>query len=201
MAARSPVVGNRCSFVYRSGALAFQSVVEPRLGALGLRLLALGYSAQKVCEELLSTDPGGESRQIGVVDADGRTAAYTGAEDLSWAGHVMGDGFVAMGNVLAGKEVADAIAEECQTSGAYTFEDSLLRAVEAGRDAGGQEEGQCSARLLTFGRDEFSRAIYASISATRRSRSCVASKTSMLPSCPTTSNARATTKSVATRIS
>ena len=157
MTARSPAVGNRCSFVYRSGMLAFQSVVEPRLGALGLRLFALGYSAQKVCEELLSTDPGGESRQIGVVDADGRTAAYTGAEDLSWAGHVMGDGFVAMGNVLAGKEVADAIAEECQTSGAYTFEDSLLRAVEAGRDAGGQEEGQCSARLMTFGRDEFSR--------------------------------------------
>ena len=110
MTARSPAVGNRCSFVYRSGMLAFQSVVEPRLGALGLRLFALGYSAQKVCEELLSTDPGGESRQIGVVDADGRTAAYTGAEDPSWAGHVMGDGFVAMGNVLAGKEVADAIA-------------------------------------------------------------------------------------------
>jgi uncharacterized Ntn-hydrolase superfamily protein len=150
MATSSPAVGNRCSFVYRSGALAFQSVAEPRLGALGLRLLALGYSAQKVCEELLSTDPGRESRQIGIVDADGRTAAYTGAENLSWAGHVMGDGFAAMGNVLAGEEVVEAIAEGYQASGAYTFEDRLLRAAEAGRDAGGQEEGQCSASLLTF---------------------------------------------------
>jgi uncharacterized Ntn-hydrolase superfamily protein len=123
-----------------SSLLAFQSVAEPRLGALGLRLLAFGYSARKVCEELLSTDPGRESRQIGIVDADGRTAAYTGTENLSWAGHVMSDGFVAMGNVLAGEEVAEAIAEEYQASGVYAFEDRLLRAVEAGRDAGGQEE-------------------------------------------------------------
>ena len=157
MATSSPAVGNRCSFVYPSGALAFQSVAEPRLGALGLRLLAFGYSAQKVCDELLSTDPGRESRQIGIVDADGRTTAYTGTENLLWAGHVMGQGFVAMGNVLAGEEVVEAIAEEYQARGAYAFEDRLVRAVEAGRDAGGQEEGQCSASLLTFGRDEFSR--------------------------------------------
>jgi Family of unknown function (DUF1028) len=51
----------------------------------------------------------------------------------------------------------EAIAEEYQASRAYAFEDRLLRAVEAGRDAGGQEEGQCWASLLTFGRDEFSR--------------------------------------------
>lgn len=69
----------------------------------------------------------------------------------------MGEGFVTMGNVLACEEVVEAIAEEYQASGAYAFEDRLLRAVEAGRDAGGQEEGQCSASLLTFGRDEFSR--------------------------------------------
>jgi len=154
MATSSPAVGNRCSFVYPSGALAFQSVAELRLGALGRRLLAFGYSARKVCEELLSTDSDRETRQIGIVEADGRTAAYTGAENLSWAGYVMGDGFAAMGNVLAGKEVVDAIAEEYQASGAYAFEDRLLRAVEAGRDAGGQEEGQCLASLRTFGRDE-----------------------------------------------
>jgi uncharacterized Ntn-hydrolase superfamily protein len=71
-----------------------------------------------------------------------------------------GDGFKgrqSIGNVLAGAEVVAAIAEEYQASGAYAFEDRLLRAIEAGRDAGGQEEGQCSASLLTFGRDEFSR--------------------------------------------
>jgi uncharacterized Ntn-hydrolase superfamily protein len=157
MATSSPAVGNRCSFVFPSGAVAFQSVAEPRLGALGARLLVLGYSAQKVCDELLSTDPGRESRQIGIVDQDGRTAVYTGTDNLPWAGHVVGDGFVAMGNVLAGPEVAEAIAEEYQASAAMTFEDRLVRAIEAGRNAGGQEEGQCSASLLTFGRDEFSR--------------------------------------------
>lgn len=157
MATSSPAVGNRCAFAFPSGAVAFQSVAEPRLGALGLKLLAFGYSATKVCDELLSTDPGRESRQIGIVDRDGRAAAYTGTANMDWAGHVLGDGFVAMGNVLAGPEVVDAIAEDYRAGAALAFEDRLVRAIEAGRDAGGQEEGQCSASLLTFGRDEFSR--------------------------------------------
>ncbi len=157
MATSSPAVGNRCSFVYPSGALAFQSIAEPRLGALGLRLMQFGYSAQKVCDELLATDAGRESRQIGIVDSDGRVAVHTGADNLHWCGHVAGPGFVALGNVLAGPEVVEAIAEEYAASMQRPFEDRLVRAIEAGRDAGGQEEGQCSASLLTFGRDDFSR--------------------------------------------
>ena len=95
-----------------SSAVAFQSVAEPRLSALGLRLLAFGDSASKVCDELPSTDPGRESRQIGVVDSDGRTAAYTGTDNLSWAGHVTAESFVVIGNVLAGPGVVEAISGE-----------------------------------------------------------------------------------------
>jgi uncharacterized Ntn-hydrolase superfamily protein len=157
MATSSPAVGNRCAFVAPNGAVAFQAVAEPRLGAFGLRLLTMGYSPEKVVKELVDSDPGRESRQIGIVDEDGRAAAFTGAENLPWCGHHPGDGFVAMGNVLAGARVVEAIAEEYVASRGAAFEDRLVRAIEAGRDAGGQEEGQTSASLLTFGRDSYSR--------------------------------------------
>lgn len=157
MATSSPAVGNRCSFAGPMGAVAFQSVAEPRLGAFGLRLLSLGYSAEKVVKELVDSDPGRGSRQIGIIDEDGRTAAFTGDENLDWAGHICGDSFIAMGNVLAGERVVEAIAEEYRASAGEPFEERLIRAIEAGRDAGGQEEGQTSANILTFGRESYSR--------------------------------------------
>lgn len=157
MATSSPAVGNRCSFVGPNGAVAFQSVAEPRLGAFGLRLLTQGYSAGKTVKELVDTDPGRESRQIGIIDEDGRTAVFTGADNLDWAGHVEGPGFIAMGNVLAGQRVVEAIADGYTASAGRTFEDRLICAIEAGRDAGGQEEGQTSASLLTFGKESYSR--------------------------------------------
>ena len=157
MATSSPAVGNRCSFVGRLGSVAFQSVAEPRLGMLGARLIELGYSAEKVVAELVSTDPERGTRQIGVVDEDGRVAAYTGDDNIPWAGHILGDGFVALGNVLAGEKVVKAIAEAYADSKGEAFEHRLILAIEAGRDAGGQEEGQTSSSLLTYGRDSFSR--------------------------------------------
>lgn len=157
IATSSPAVSSRCTFVSRNGAVAFQSVPDPRLGALGLHSVEKGWSAQKVIDELTSSDPWPGKRQIGIVDGDGRSAAYTGENNVPWAGHIVGKGFVAMGNVLAGPEVAEAIAEEFETASAYDFEDRLLRAIEAGRDAGGQEEGQTSAGILTFGRETYSR--------------------------------------------
>ena len=157
MATSSPAVGNRCAFAAPFGAVAFQCVAEPRLGAFGLRLLEEGYSAEKAVKELVDNDPGRGWRQIGIVDEDGRTAAYTGADNLDWAGHICGESFVAMGNVLAGERVVQAIADEYRASAGDPFEERLIRAIEAGRDAGGQEEGQTSASILTFGRESYSR--------------------------------------------
>ena len=132
-------------------------MAEPRLGALGLRLLQLGYSADKTVRELIDTDSASSLRQIGIVDEDGRAAAFTGDRNMDWCGHRVGNGYVAMGNIIASKHVVDAIAEEYEASSAMVFEDRLVRAVEAGRDAGGQEEGQTSASILTFGKDSYSR--------------------------------------------
>lgn len=157
MATSSPAVGNRCSFVSHAGAVGFQAVAEPRLGAFSLRLLEQGYSPRGVIAEVTASDDWPGKRQIGIVDADGRSAAFTGDANMAWAGHIAGENFVAMGNVLAGPQVVEAIAEAFHERDSDILEARLLRAIEAGRDAGGQEEGQTSASLLTFGEQTVSR--------------------------------------------
>lgn len=158
IATGSPSVGNRCTFAAAGvGAVTFQSVAEPRLGALGLRLLAAGFSAHKVLAELAATDPGHQWRQIGIVDAQGRVAVHTGERNGPYAGHVVGDGFVALGNVLEGPDVPKAIAAGFSHARGEKFEERLMRAIEAGRNAGGQgrELGQTSAAILTYDRMPF----------------------------------------------
>jgi len=157
IATSSPAVTHRCAHVGRDGAVAFQSVPDPRLGALGLRLIQAGWWPQKVVDELVSTDKWPGKRQIGIVNSDGHAAAFTGENNVSWAGHVIGDNHVALGNVLAGPEVAQAISEEFLATEQLDLEERLLRAIEAGRDAGGQEEGQTSAGIISFGRETYSR--------------------------------------------
>ena len=157
MATSSPAVGNRCAFVSRDGAVGMQAVAEPRLGILGLRLLEGGYSPRKVIDQIVASDDWPGKRQIGIVDIDGRSAAFTGDANAEWAGHLNGPNYVAMGNLLRGQEVVAAIAEVFLESENEELEERLVRAIEAGRDAGGQEEGQTSASLLTFGKETFSR--------------------------------------------
>ncbi len=142
-------VGSRVPFAKAHvGAVATQAMTDPRLGPLALRLLELGFSAPKVLAELESSDPGIEGRQIAMVDADGRAVARTGANNRDWKGHRIGDGYVAMGNRILGADVVGAMAEAIEGSDTDALEERLMLAIEAGRDAGGQEGGQRSAGLL-----------------------------------------------------
>lgn len=158
LATNSPAVGNRCIYgKSRVGALAFQAVAEPRLGALGLKLLDFGYSAPRVMAELLATDRFPEKRQIAVIDRDGAIAAHTGEKNRDYAGHIIGDTYVAMGNNIRSAKVNEGIAAAFETARAEgaSFAQCLLRAIEGGRDAGGQVEGQTSAAILVFTNEEF----------------------------------------------
>jgi uncharacterized Ntn-hydrolase superfamily protein len=158
IATGSPSVGNRCIFAAAGvGALTFQACAEPRLGMLGLNLLKAGFSAHKVLAELASTDPGHEWRQIGIVDAQGRVAVHTGSKNGNYAGHVVGDGYVALGNVLEGPDVPKGIAAGYEHARGEKFEERLMRAIETGRNAGGQgrELGQTSSAILTHDRLPF----------------------------------------------
>ena len=156
IATSSPAVMSRCVHVNRDGAVAFQSVPDPRLGALGLRLVESGWWPKKVVDELVSTDQWPGKRQIGIVNGDGHVAAFTGDGNAPWAGHLIGDNHVALGNVLAGPEVVQAISEQFLEDAALDLEARLLHAIEAGRDAGGQKEGQTSAGLLVYGHATYS---------------------------------------------
>jgi uncharacterized Ntn-hydrolase superfamily protein len=158
MATSSPCVGARCPFIQPgAGALSVQAVANPRLGILGMNLLKLGHSALGVLKELQASDPFIEWRQIGVIDADGRIAVTTGSKNLTWAGHLTGKNYIAMGNTLSGEQVVRAMAESFKKSDGKDFEERLLLSVEAGRDAGGQLEGQTSALILSYDRQPYPR--------------------------------------------
>lgn len=158
IATRPMAIGAKCPFLRAGiGGLVVQANGDPRLGPLGLRLLEMGYSAEKVLAEIASSD-GTENmswRQMAVVDKDGRVAVHTGTNNESWAGHVVGKGYVALGNRLTSERTATAMAAAYEASHGEELAERLVRALEAGRDAGGQVAGQHSAALLVVNRKSY----------------------------------------------
>jgi len=155
---REIAVTSRCPHVKaKVGAVSTQARTDPRLGHLAIKLLEMGYSAPRVVEELKASDPYVEHRQIGVVDKDGNSAAYTGSNNRDWAGHIAKKNYVAMGNFLINGEVVRAMAETFEASTEKSLEERLMRAIEAARDAGGQHGGQHSAGILVYDWEIFPR--------------------------------------------
>jgi len=156
IATYSPNVGARCPLVLPGkGAATIQAVANPQLNLIAASLMDAGLRAEKIVSELLSSDPYPEYRQIAVVDLYGHAYAVTGARNPDWAGHIIGDGYVCSGNVLAGERVISAMSEAFKGSSEEPLAERLVRTVEAGRDAGGQPEGQTSAALLVYGKYSF----------------------------------------------
>jgi uncharacterized Ntn-hydrolase superfamily protein len=135
-----------------AGAVATQSYANPRYGPDGLTLLRQGCSAQEVVDELTAADDGRAHRQVGVVDAKGRAATFTGDECQDWAGGRTGDGYAAQGNILVSAATVDALAETFEASSGPLAE-RLLASLAAGQAAGGDSRGQQSAALLVVERD------------------------------------------------
>jgi uncharacterized Ntn-hydrolase superfamily protein len=134
-----------------TGAAATQAMVNPYLAFDGLARLDEGQAADVALAELIAADPGREGRQLGLVDAEGRAAAFTGSLPEDWKGHHTGDGWACQGNRLVGPEVLDdAVTAFLDTDG-EALVDRLLAAVDAGEDAGGDREGHRSATLLVVG--------------------------------------------------
>jgi uncharacterized Ntn-hydrolase superfamily protein len=130
------------------GAIATQSFANTTFGPQGLDLLAQGKSAQETLDLLLRADPQAEQRQAGIVDAQGRPATWTGARCNAWAGGKSGPHYTAQGNILAGKEVVEAMAKSFEASSGSPLADRLVQALAAGQAAGGDSRGQQSAALL-----------------------------------------------------
>ena len=138
-----------------AGAIASQSFVNPYLGIDGLVLLEQGLAAERALDRLIEDDRGRDLRQVGIVDKDGRTAAYTGQRCIEWAGHVMGGGYVCLGNILVGEEVVKAMARAFEQSLDEDLPERLMRALEAGQAAGGDRRGRQSAGLSVYAQEAY----------------------------------------------
>ena len=129
------------------GAVATQAWANTTYGPEGLRLMAEGLSAQEALERLIEADKDRARRQVGMVDAHGNAAAYTGEGCFEWAGHIVGDGFACQGNILVSEETVQAMARTFEESEGE-LADRLVAALEAGQEAGGDSRGRQSAALL-----------------------------------------------------
>ncbi len=134
------------------GAVATQSYANPRYGPGGLALLRDGLDAATVVARLTEADDGRETRQLGVVDARGGAATFTGSECHDWAGGRTGASYAAQGNILVSAETVDALAETFESSSGPLAE-RLLGCLAAAQSAGGDRRGQQSASLLVVERD------------------------------------------------
>jgi Uncharacterized conserved protein len=149
-----PAVGSRVPHVEAGvGAIATQAKTNVFYGINGLKLLKAGLFPQAALEAMLNKDPDRESRQVIIIGLEGRTAAFTGKETIGWKGHLVGKDYVAAGNMLAGSKVIGAMAQAFENSEGELAE-RLLKALEAGQEAGGDKRGRMSAALLVVGREQ-----------------------------------------------
>lgn len=139
----------------RIGAIATQARLNPYLGIDGLALLREGLSAHEVLERLRARDPRIEARQVAVIDAAGRTAAHTGAENLDYAEHRALEGFSVQGNRLVGPGVLDAMIETFLARQEADLAERFIETLEAAAAAGGDRDGERSATIYIMASEEY----------------------------------------------
>jgi uncharacterized Ntn-hydrolase superfamily protein len=129
------------------GAVATQAAGVAAYGARVLEQLEAGVEPAEALRLVLADDEARETRQLGVVTADGRSASFTGSECNEWAGDVQGAGFAAQGNILAGPEVVAEMERAFEKTDGPLAE-RLMAALEAAEAAGGDRRGRQSAAMI-----------------------------------------------------
>lgn len=133
------------------GAVATQSLPAPSSGLKALDLLGQGLDPNTVLDRLHTDDPGAAFRQVGMVDAAGRAAAYTGSGCVREAGHRVGDGFACQASMMLSPAVPGAMAAAFE-SASGSLDERLLAALDAAEAEGGDVRGSQAAALLVVGR-------------------------------------------------
>lgn len=148
VASKFLAVGSVVPFVKAGvGAIATQAFANTTYGPRGLELLARKLSPAEVVKRLTSADKGRDQRQLGIVDAKGRSATYTGKQCIAWAGGIAGKNFAVQGNILTGEAVVKAMADAFQkTQGELALK--LMASLAAGERAGGDARGKQSAAIV-----------------------------------------------------
>jgi uncharacterized Ntn-hydrolase superfamily protein len=133
------------------GAVAVQSSPDASAGPRALELLRERLDPQSVLEKLHADDQAADVRQVGIVDAAGRAAAYTGAACVREAGQRIGDGFACQASMMLSAAVPDVMAAAYE-SARGPLDDRLLAALDAAEAEGGDVRGRQAATLLVVGR-------------------------------------------------
>lgn len=129
------------------GAIATQAFINPLYGIDGMAMLANGDEAEIVVQTVTGRDDGRHSRQVHIIDAQGRNAAFTGEQCIDWAGHLIADGVSVAGNMLAGPQVIETTLAAYLANMALPMAERLILALEAGEQAGGDKRGKQAAGL------------------------------------------------------
>lgn len=147
------------------GAVATQSLANTAYGEEGLRLMALGATAQEALQIVMRTDTMLQDRQVGMVDARGNAASFTGRNTFDWAGGrvglpgtagsalggkgevISGHGYAAQANIMVSDQTVKNMARAFEQS-TGPLADRLVAALHAGQAGGGDKRGMQSAALL-----------------------------------------------------
>jgi uncharacterized Ntn-hydrolase superfamily protein len=148
VASRFFAVGALCPYARAgAGAVATQALVNPAFGPAGLDLLLEGLAPASVVARLVAGDDGRDVRQLQVIGASGRGAAYTGSRCVDWCGHLIDDDFGVAGNMLVGPRVIEDTADAFRGNAHRPLAERLLAAMDAGEAAGGDKRGRQAAAL------------------------------------------------------
>jgi uncharacterized Ntn-hydrolase superfamily protein len=156
VASRFFAVGALCPHAASGiGALATQALVNPMYAQASLEALARRHAPQEIVHALTRADEGRDHRQLHLIDAQGRIAAYTGNACIEWCGHRSGPDYSVAGNMLAGPRVLDDTAAAFEAGSALPFAERLIAALAAGDAAGGDKRGKQAAALLICTSEEY----------------------------------------------
>ena len=137
---RVPFVGRAVPWVRAGiGAVCTQASTMVEYGVRGLDLMAKGVEPQAAIAQLLADDAGRESRQLGMIDMQGRAAAHTGKGNSFWAGSRQGMNYTVQANIMVGPEVVEAVATvfEATEGTGMPLAERMILALEAGQAKGG----------------------------------------------------------------
>lgn len=129
------------------GAVATQSFTDRRYGWRGLELLAVGQSVADALGQLRAADDNAEVRQVGMIDAKGNAAQFTGANCIPSAGHVCGTDWAAQGNMLASDRAWHEMGAAFEGT-EDTLAQRLLAALDAAEATGGDWRGRGGAGIV-----------------------------------------------------
>lgn len=135
------------------GAVATQAAANTSFGPNGLDKLRKGLRPETIIDELVQRDPESETRQVGIVDTLGNSAAFTGEDCFDYAGHTTGENFCCQGNILVSEDTINSMAEVFTNTKEMALSHRLMKALKAGQGAGGDKRGKQSAALLVVKED------------------------------------------------